>query len=213
MLALWDAHVQMVVPRVFQRVCVFCGSSSGNRPIYAEAAAELGHELARQGIELVYGGGHVGLMGSLADGALSARGRVIGVMPKSMIEREIGHAGITEMHIVGSMHERKARMAELADAFIALPGGYGTLDEFCEILTWAQLGIHAKPCGILNCGEYFQFLLQMFDHAVREGLLNRIYRDMILVDDNPRQLLERLREAPMGPVAKQMVPVSRAPVP
>jgi uncharacterized protein (TIGR00730 family) len=159
------------------------------------AAAELGRLLANWGMHLVYGGGHVGLMGALADGALAQGGQVTGVMPQALIDREIGHKGITRMHIVNSMHERKAMMAELSEAFIALPGGYGTLDEFCEILTWAQLGIHAKPYGVLNVEGYYDPLLQMFSRAVKEGFLKVVHRDMVLVDDNPSRLLERMERA------------------
>src|SRR5215469_5924737 len=147
--------------------CVFCGSNRGTNPRYA-AAAELGRCLASSGIGIVYGGGKVGLMGVLADAAIEQGGEVIGVIPRMLVDREIAHPGLTELRIVGSMHERKALMADLSDAFIAMPGGYGTLDEFCEILTWTQLGLQQKPIGMLNVDGYFDPLLALFDHAVAE---------------------------------------------
>jgi hypothetical protein len=152
-------------------------------------------------------------MGALADAALAAGGHVTGVMPQSLIDREIGHKSITEMHIVKSMHERKARMAALSEAFIALPGGHGTLDEFCEILTWAQLGIHTKPCGILNVAGYYDPLLEMFSRAVTEGFLKAAHRDMVLVDDNPGRVLERMEKANPVSVSKWDVAAKASPVP
>lgn len=181
--------------------------------MYKAAAAEMGRLLANRGLRLVYGGGHVGLMGAVADGALAAGGEVTGVMPQSLIDREIGHNGITEMRVVTSMHERKALMADLADAFIALPGGHGTLDEFCEILTWAQLGIHAKPCGILNVAGYYDPLLEMFSRAVEEGFLKAVHRDMILVDGDPFRLVERMERAVPVRVNKWDVTAAGSPVP
>jgi uncharacterized protein (TIGR00730 family) len=154
-----------------KRICVFCGSSSGSRHEHRAATEELGTELARRNIGLVYGGGNVGLMGVLADAVLKAGGEAQGVIPEHLMAREIGHNGLTKLHIVHSMHERKALMADLSDAFIALPGGFGTLEEFCEIVTWAQLGLHAKPCGILNVLGYYSPLLAMLDHAVEERFL------------------------------------------
>jgi uncharacterized protein (TIGR00730 family) len=192
--------------RILQRLCVFCGSNSGHRAIYREAATALGRLIAERGIELVYGGGHVGLMGALADAALAANGRVIGVMPQSLIDREVGHAGLSEMRIVGSMHERKALMVELADGFVALPGGYGTLDEFCEVLTWAQLGIHTKPCGILNVNGYYDALLALFERTVDEGFLKAIHSDMIVVESDPAALLADLEKAPAVAVSKWITP-------
>jgi uncharacterized protein (TIGR00730 family) len=171
---------------------VFCGSSSGNRASYAAAAGELGKLLAGRNIGLVYGGGSVGLMGILADATLAAGGKVIGVIPQSLADREVAHRGLSELRVVESMHERKAVMADLADAFIAMPGGFGTLDEFFEILTWAQLGIHAKPCGLLNVESYFNALLAFLDHSVDERLLKPTHRKLILVDTDPRELLARL---------------------
>jgi uncharacterized protein (TIGR00730 family) len=199
--------------RTFQRLCVFCGSNSGRRAIYQEAASKLGRLIAESGIELVYGGGHVGLMGAVADAALAANGHVIGVMPQSLIDREVGHAGLSDMRIVGSLHERKAMMVALSDGFIALPGGDGTLDEFCEVLTWAQLGIHAKPCGILNVDGYYDALLALFDHAVEEGFLRAIHRDVIVVESNPDTLLARMEKAPTVTVSKWISPEEQKAMP
>src|SRR5215475_2650578 len=154
-----------------KRICVFCGSSSGSRPEYRVCAEELGTELIRRQIGLIYGGGNVGLMGAIADAVLRGGGEAIGVIPEHLMTREIAHKQLTKLHVVRSMHERKALMADLSDAFIALPGGFGTLEEFCEAVTWAQLGLHAKPCGILNVQGYYSPLLAMFDDAVREGFL------------------------------------------
>ncbi|MDP9438691.1 MAG: TIGR00730 family Rossman fold protein [Actinomycetota bacterium] len=174
-------------------VCVFCGSSPGNDPAYAEAAQRLGRALAERDITLVYGGGHVGLMGVVADSALGAGGEVIGIMPKSLVDREIGHAGLTKLHVVRSMHERKALMAELSDGFVALPGGNGTLEEFFEVLTWAQLGEHRKPCGLLNVASYYDPLLKVFDRMVEKDFLREAHRDLVLVEEDPVALLERFR--------------------
>ncbi len=174
-------------------VCVFCGSSPGNDPAYAEAASQLGRTLAERDITLVYGGGHVGLMGVVADSALGAGGEVIGVMPRSLVDREIGHAGLTKLHVVRSMHERKALMAELSDGFVALPGGNGTLEEFFEVLTWAQLGEHRKPCGLLNVASYYDPLLKVFDQMVEKDFLREAHRDLVLVEEDPVALLERFR--------------------
>ena len=157
----------------FRRICVFCGSNPGVNPAYKNAAAGLGRLLAERKIELVYGGGNIGLMGVLADAALEASGRVIGVIPESLMAKEVGHQGLTELRVVGSMHERKALMADLAEGFIALPGGYGTFEEFCEVVTWSQLGLHAKPCGVLNVEKYYDPLLALFDHAVKEGFFTK----------------------------------------
>ena len=173
-------------------VCVFCGSSTGNRPQYADAAKRLGAAIARQGLELVYGAGHVGLMGILADAALAAGGRVVGVIPRSLVDRELAHTGLSELLVVESMHERKALMAERSQAFIALPGGYGTLDELFEILTWAQLGLHSKPVGLVNVADYFDPLLMWFDSAVEDGLLRAKHRAMLLIGDEPEEVLERV---------------------
>jgi uncharacterized protein (TIGR00730 family) len=174
------------------RLCVFCGSSEGARPEYAAAARALASELARRKVGLVYGGGSVGLMGVLADTALAAGGEVIGVIPGPLASRELAHPGLTEMRVVGSMHERKATMAALADGFVALPGGLGTLEETLEVLTWAQLGIHRKPVGVLNVEGYWDGLLRMLTHAVREGFVRREYLALLLFADGAAELLDRL---------------------
>jgi uncharacterized protein (TIGR00730 family) len=172
-------------------ICVFCGSSPGNDPAYAEAAGRLGRILAERDTTLVYGGGHVGLMGVVADAALGAGGEVIGVMPRSLVDREIGHTGLTKLHVVGSMHERKALMSELSDGFVALPGGNGTLEEFFEVLTWAQLGEHGKPCGLLNVAGYYDPLLKVFDRMVEKDFLRGAHRELVLVAEDPSSLLQR----------------------
>src|SRR5579863_8545214 len=175
-----------------KRVCVFCGSSPGARPAYAEAAAALARCLVARGLTIVYGGGNVGLMGILADTARAAGGEVIGVIPRSLVAKEVAHTELPDLRIVGSMHERKALMAELADAFIAMPGGYGTFEEFCEILTWTQLGLQRKPCGLLNVAGYYDHLLKLFDHSVAEGFLKPVHRGMVVSDTDPESLIERL---------------------
>jgi uncharacterized protein (TIGR00730 family) len=174
-------------------LCVFCGSSSGNRPEYAQAAAQFGELLGRSGIQLVYGGGNVGLMGALADAALAAGGRVIGVIPQMLVDRELAHRG-THLRIVTSMHERKALMAELSDAFVALPGGLGTYEELFEVLTWAQLGIHHKPVGCLNVLGYFNPLAALLNHAVAEGFLCPDQRRCLITETDDTKLLARLAE-------------------
>lgn len=177
-----------------RRICVFCGSSSGNRPEYGDAAQELGSELARRRIGLVYGGSNVGLMGVLADTVLAANGEVIGVIPRHLMAKEVAHTGLTKLHVVQSMHERKALMADLADAFIALPGAFGTLDEFCEVVTWTQLGLHDKPCGMLNVCGYYSPLLAMFDHAVQERFLRSENRQLVIARESIGELLQLLDE-------------------
>jgi len=177
-----------------RRICVFCGSSPGRRVEYKTAAEELGAELVRKNIGLVYGGGNVGLMGVLADAVLKAGGEVIGVIPESIMAREVGHNGLTKLHVVNSMHERKALMADLSDAFIALPGGFGTFEEFSEMVTWAQLGLHAKACGVLNVFGYYTPLLAMFDHAVEERFLKAENRSLVLARDSVAELLQALGE-------------------
>jgi uncharacterized protein (TIGR00730 family) len=177
-----------------ERICIYAGSNPGRDPAYADAAATLGAELAGRGIGIVYGGGKVGLMGAVADAALAAGGEVVGVMPQDLIDREIGHPGLTGMHIVASMHERKAMMAELAHAFIALPGGAGTLEELIEMFTWLQLGLHRKPIGVLNVSGYYDGLADLFDHAVREGFIREPHRASLHIEDSPGALLERFRE-------------------
>jgi hypothetical protein len=177
-----------------KRICVFCGSSSGSRPEYGAAAEEMAAELVRRNIGLVYGGGNVGLMGMLADAVLGAGGEAVGVIPKHLMAREVGHKRLTKLHVVHSMHERKALMADLSDAFVALPGGFGTLEEFCEVVTWAQLGLHAKPCGILNVLEYYTPLLAMFDHAVEERFLKPENRRLVLARGSAAELVRALEE-------------------
>ena len=175
-----------------RRVCVYAGSNPGNDPAYAEAARELAALLAERGIGLVYGGGKVGLMGVIADAAMDAGGEVIGVMPQALIDREIGHVGLTELKVVDSMHERKALMAELADAFVALPGGIGTLEELIEVYTWSQLGLHDKACGVLNVNGYYDALAAFLDHAVDAGFLRPQHRAVLAVASEPADLLGRL---------------------
>jgi uncharacterized protein (TIGR00730 family) len=172
------------------RIGVFCGSSVGDRPAYRQAAVELAGALARRGLGLVYGGARVGLMGVLADAMLQHRGEVIGVIPKALLDLEIAHAGLADLRVVASMHERKALMVELADGFIAMPGGYGTLEEFCEVLTWAQLGLHRKPCGLLDVESYFDPLVALFDGAVSAGFLRPENRALLLTANNPDALLD-----------------------
>jgi uncharacterized protein (TIGR00730 family) len=176
-----------------KRICVFCGSSVGAKSIYADAARELGLTLVKQKLGLVYGGGRVGLMGILADTVLTAGGEVTGIIPQGLFTKEVAHEGLTELRFVASMHQRKAMMVELANGFIALPGGFGTTEEFCEVITWAQLGIHQKPCGILNIDGFFTSLLQYLDHAVEQRFLRPEHRTMILEDENPSALLEKMR--------------------
>lgn len=173
-------------------ICVFCGSSLGSRSAYREAAQAMGSALVKRGLGLVYGGGNVGLMGLIADAVLAAGGEAIGVIPEFLAVKEIAHTGLTQLHTVSSMHDRKALMAELADAFIALPGGYGTLEEFCEILTWAQLGLHQKPQGLLNVEGYYDPLLQLFDRAVDDQFLRADLRHLVIAADQPETLLDRL---------------------
>jgi uncharacterized protein (TIGR00730 family) len=176
----------------FKRICVFCGSSVGAHPTYAAAARELGRTLAQRGLGIVFGGGKVGLMGVLADAALAAGGEVVGVIPEALVAREIGHNGLTKLHVVPSMHERKTLMADLADAFIALPGGYGTLEEFFEAVTWTQLGIHKKPCGLLNIGGYYDALMALLDRAVADGFIREANRSLVLDAADVPRLLEKL---------------------
>jgi uncharacterized protein (TIGR00730 family) len=185
-----------------KRVCVFAGSSGGTRPEYRSAAAELGRLLAAQDIGLVYGGARIGLMGVVADSVLSGGGEAIGVIPRALVSKEIAHDGLSQLRIVGSMHERKALMADLADAFIAIPGGWGTLEEFFEVLTWAQLGFHQKPCGLLNPRGYFDALLSFIGHSIDEGFVRPEYRAMISVADEPRELIDLLVAYEPPPVEK-----------
>jgi uncharacterized protein (TIGR00730 family) len=177
---------------MLRRICVFCGSSLGTNDAYREAARTVGRLFCQREIELVYGGGNVGLMGALADACLQDGGRVIGIIPEALKKKELAHAGLTELRVVASMHERKALMADLADAFIALPGGYGTWDEFCEVLTWSQLGIQHKACAVLNINGYYDPLLAMADRAVSEGFLREVHRALLIADEDPARLLDRL---------------------
>lgn len=172
-------------------IAVFCGSNEGSSSIYKESAAQLGKVLAEQQITLIYGGSNVGLMGAVADAVLEHGGRVIGVLPHFLQAREIAHKGLTELIMVDSMHERKAKMAELADGFIALPGGPGTMEEYFEIFTWGQLGLHQKPCGLLNINGYFNSLVSMFDVMEREQFMQPKYRSMVLTDHTPEGLLQQ----------------------
>jgi uncharacterized protein (TIGR00730 family) len=175
-----------------RRVCVYAGSNPGSDPAYAGAARAFATLMAERGIGLVYGGGKVGLMGVLADTILTAGGEAIGVMPQALIDREIGHPGLNELKVVDSMHERKALMAELADAFVAVPGGIGTLEELIEVYTWSQLGIHDKACGVLNVRGYYDGLASFLDHAVQEGFLRPQHRAVLTVAEDPRELLDAL---------------------
>ncbi len=173
-------------------LCVFCGSNPGASPAYGEAAARLGRTLAGRGLTLVYGGGRVGLMGVAADAALAAGGKVTGVIPEALATRELAHGGLSDLQVVGSMHERKARMSELSDGFIALPGGIGTLEEWFEVWTWSQLGFQPKPCALLNVAGYYDHLLAFLDHMTAERFLTGVHRGMAIVDDDPERLLDRL---------------------
>jgi uncharacterized protein (TIGR00730 family) len=177
----------------FERVCVFCGSSPGSDPAYVAAAREVGQTLATEGIGLVFGGGNVGMMEELAKAAMAAGGQVIGVIPKALMEREVALTELDDLRIVDSMHSRKALMADLSDGFIALPGGVGTLEEFIEVLTWAQLGLHDKPCALLNTKGYFNTLLRFLDHISSESFMAEVHRQLVLTGDAPAALLDAMR--------------------
>lgn len=179
-----------------KRICVFSGSRKGVLDDYSQTAAALGRELARRGIGVVYGGGAVGLMGCLADAALDRGGEVIGVIPEAMAVDGVAHSGLTELRVVDSMHRRKAMMERLSDGFIALPGGYGTLEELAEMVTWLQLGLHSKPCGVLNVRDYYGHLLRFLDHAVEQGFLKRKHRDKLIVADRPDAVVDALHRFP-----------------
>ena len=179
-------------PGRLSAVAVYCGSNHGADPAYAQAAADLGRLLAERGIRLVYGGGHVGLMGVLADAALAGGGEVFGVITRALLAKEVAHDALTSLTVVDTMHERKAAMADAADAFVMLPGGYGTLDEFFEALSWTQLGIHDKPCGILDVAGYYAALRALLDEATRQGFLSRVHRELVITESEPRRLLDRL---------------------
>ena len=184
-------------------VCVFSGSSPGARPSYAETATALGREVAARGMRLVYGGASVGLMGDVADAALAAGGEVVGVIPQHLVDREVAHDGLTELRVTGSMHERKALMADLADGFVALPGGLGTLEELAEILTWSQLGLQSKPCGLLDVESFFDPLLAFLDHTEAERFVSTEHRALVLAADRPDALLDLLSAwQPGGPGVK-----------
>jgi uncharacterized protein (TIGR00730 family) len=174
------------------RICVFCGSNPGNRGDYASAATAVGREIARRGMGLVYGGGRVGLMGILADATLAGGAEVDGVLPRHLAAKEVGHTGLTRLHLVDSMHERKAMMSRLADGFLSLPGGLGTVEETAEILTWAQLGLHSKPCALLDTAGYFGPLVAFLDHAVAEGFVRKQHRDLVIVGSDPAQVIDSM---------------------
>lgn len=176
------------------RIAIYCGSCGGADPVYVSAAREAAGFLAREGIGLVYGGGNVGLMGHIANAALEAGGEVVGVIPQALMDKELGHGGVTELHVVRSMHERKQLMVDLSDGFIALPGGFGTLDELFETLTWLQLGFHEKPVGLLNVGGFFDGLLAFLDHMTAQGFVKKEHRDCLLVADNAAELLAKMRD-------------------
>lgn len=189
-------------------VCVFCGSSPGVHPEYLQAATELGTLLAKQELHLIYGGASVGLMGAVADAVLKAGGQVTGVLPRQLFLKEVAHQNLSDLRIVDSMHERKALMASLSDGFIALPGGYGTFEEFFEILTWSQLGLHGKPMGVLNIRDYFSSLLALATHGVAEGFIRPEHRSLILSADEGSNLLEKMRQFQPLPLPKWMKSVS-----
>jgi hypothetical protein len=193
-----------------KRLCVFCGSSAGNKPAYADSAWQLGEAMARRGLGLVFGGGHIGLMGVLADAVLQGGGEAIGVIPQALVNRELAHGRVTALRVVDTMHQRKALMADLADGFAALPGGFGTGDELFEILTWAQLGLHGKPIGVLNVAGYFDPLLTWLDYMVAEQFVRPEHRRLLLEDADPEKLLERLLAwRPVEGIAKWIVPADR----
>jgi uncharacterized protein (TIGR00730 family) len=187
-----------------ERLCVFCGTNTGTRPEYGQAARQLGEVLAAEKIELIYGGSSVGIMGELADAVEEHGGQVTGIIPQRLVQKEAAHTGIGNLIVVASMHERKAQMADLADGFVALPGGIGTIEGFLEIVTWRQLGIHAKPCGLLNVAGYFDGLTKWLDHGVREGFVTDLHRALILVDDDPSRLVARMRDYD-APEAEQLM--------
>ncbi|HTI64914.1 MAG TPA: TIGR00730 family Rossman fold protein [Gemmatimonadaceae bacterium] len=189
-------------------ICVFCGSSNGASPSYVSAAKDLAQCATKKGIQLVYGGASVGLMGVLADTALAAGGRVVGVIPRALVVREIAHRGLTELHVVETMHDRKARMAELADAFVVLPGGLGTLEELFEVWTWGMLGLHAKPFGLLDVERYYRPLLQFLDHARDEGFVRAAQRERLVVDTDPERLLDALSRLVGGTARAAISPLT-----
>ena len=187
-----------------RRVCVYCGANPGRDPVYAEAARAMGAELARRGIGLVTGGGRVGLMGVVADAALAAGGEVTGIIPEALMRKELAHAGLTELVVTTSMHERKAKMAELSDGFVALPGGLGTYEELFEIWTWAQLGWHGKPCGVLNAAGFYDRLVAFLDGSTEAGFLKPQHRAMLVVESDPERLIDRF-EAYTAPAVTKWI--------
>ena len=191
---------------MIRTVCVYCGSNTGSDPAFAEGTRQLARRLVERDIRIVYGGGHVGLMGILADTAMAAGGEVVGVIPQALVDREIGHSGLSDLRVVGSMHERKALMAELGEAFIALPGGIGTLEELIEVYTWSQLGMHRKPLGVLNVSGYYDALAAFLDHAVRERFLRQAHRDVLVFEADPDALLARLARFEPPPLTKWLTP-------
>lgn len=192
-----------------RQLCVYCGSRSGRHPAYLDAARVLGRALAHRGIGLVYGGARVGLMGAVADAVLEGGGRAVGVIPAFLQDRELAHAGLAELHVTETMHERKAIMAELSDGFLALPGGIGTMEELFETWTWAQIGVHAKPCGLLNTHGYYDQLSGFLDHALAEGFVRTPHREQLLVDDEPERLLDRLTVAvERAPISARATPAA-----
>jgi uncharacterized protein (TIGR00730 family) len=194
-----------------KRICVFCGSSPGASPEYLQAATQLGYTLANKKIGLVYGGAKVGMMGRIAEAALEQGGEVIGVIPKGLVEKEVSFTGLADLRVVDSMHERKAIMADLSDGFIALPGGLGTLEEFFEVATWAQLGLHPKPCGLLNIRHYYDKLMDFLDHMVTEKFVELEHRSMILIDEDPERLLQKFEtyHPPVTDKAKWVLQLSK----
>jgi uncharacterized protein (TIGR00730 family) len=191
-----------------RRLCVFCGSSVGHRPEYRSAARQLGELLAQRGIVLVFGAGHIGLMGVLADAVLERGGEAIGVIPQALVDKELAHRKLTALHVVGTMHQRKALMADLADGFVALPGGFGTADELFEILTWAQLGLHTKPVGLLNTAGFFDPLLAWVDHCVGEGFVRPEHRELLRISSNSDELLEMLLRYKSSPALPKWLDAS-----
>jgi len=191
--------VPLVYALGMKRICVFCGSNQGVRPEYGQAAIEFAEALAARGIGLVYGGASVGLMGVIAGKMISCGGEVVGVIPRMLVDKEVAHRELTELHEVNSMHERKALMAELADGFATLPGGFGTLEEFTEVVSWRLLGLHQKPCGLLNIGGYFDDLLEFLDYAVAQQFIKPAHRAHVLVEQYPAKLVERLELNFPGP--------------
>lgn len=185
-------------------ICVFCAANPGVQPVYAERARDMGRFLATSGRRVVYGGGRTGLMGALAEGALEAGGEVVGIMPRHLVDREVAHTGLTTLHVVDSMHERKALLAELSDGFLAMPGGLGTMEELFEIWTWGQLGLHRKPYGLLQVEGFFSPLLSFLDHAVDEGFVSRQNRDLLVVDTDPASLVARMEVMELPAVARWM---------